>query len=147
MKLTFTNTTVLNKQPARCNIVSCAIIYYGRRQLALVFCVAKPIMITKFATIHKDQSTSNVMLTCAVRYAYPTAEITWNFITKSSRIYHVVEENSTGNYILHKNGSLEVYRHFIYEEDHVNVMCSASNKFGSAQTVFSIWDDEQFSPG
>ena len=104
-------------------------------------------MVIKFVTIRKDESTSNVMLTCAVQYAYPTAEITWNIMTKSSRMYHVVEENSTGNYILHNNGSLEVYRRFIYEEDHVNVMCSASNKFGSAQTLFSIWDNEYFIEG
>ena len=100
-------------------------------------------MVINFTTIHKDQSASNVMLTCAVQYAYPTAEITWNIMTESSMIYHVLEENSTGNYILYNNGSLEVYRYFIYEEDHVVVMCSASNKFGSAQTEFSIVDFSQ----
>ena len=112
---------------------------------ALVLCVAKPMMITESATIRKDQSPNNVMLTCPVQYGYPTAEITWNMMSKLTSMYLVLEENSTGNYILLNNGSLEVYRRFIYEEDHVNVMCLASNKFGSAQTVYSILDDEHFS--
>ena len=109
--------------------------------------VAKPIMVVNFTTIRKDQSTGNVMLTCAVKYSYPTAVITWNVMTESSSVYDVVEENSTGNYVLLNNGSLEVYRRFIYEEDHVIVMCLASNKYGSAKSVFSIWDDEHFSEG
>ena len=110
-------------------------------------CVAKPIMFTNITTIRKDQSTGNVMLTCGVKYSYPTAKITWNIMTESSITYDVIEENSTGNYILLHNGSLEVYRRFIYEEDHVTVKCLASNKYGSAETVFSIWDDEYFSQG
>ena len=104
-------------------------------------------MLINFTTIRKDQSSGNVMLTCGVKYSYPTAEITWNIMTESSMTYDVIEENSTGNYILLNNGSLEVYRQYIYEEDHVTVMCLASNKYGSAETVFSIWDDEHFSQG
>ena len=104
-------------------------------------------MIINFTTIRKDQRMGDIMLTCAVKYSYPTAVLTWNIMTESSSIYEVVEENSTGNYVVLNNGSLEVYRRFIYEEDHVTVMCLASNKYGSAKSVFSIWDDEQFSQG
>ena len=104
-------------------------------------------MLINFTTIRKDQSPDNVMLTCGVKYSYPTAETTWNIMTESSMTYDVIEENSTGNYILLNNGSLEVYRRYIYEEDHVTVTCLASNKYGSAETVFSIWDDEYFSQG
>ena len=100
-------------------------------------------MAINFTTIHKDQSTGNVMLRCAVNYSYPTALLTWNIMTESSSAYDAVEENSTGNYVLLNNGSLEVYRRFIYEEDHVTVKCLASNKYGSARSVFSIWDDAQ----
>ena len=111
--------------------------------------VAKPIMAINFTTIRKDhdQSTNNVMLTCAVQYAYPTAEITWNVMTESSSADHVIEKNSTGNYILLNNGSLEVYHRFIYDEHHVTVTCSAANKYGFAQTVFSIWNNEHFTKG
>ena len=109
--------------------------------------VAKPIMANNFTTIRKKQSTGNVMLTCVVNYSYPTAVLTWNIMTESSSVYDVVEENSTGNYVLLSNGSLEVYRRFIYEEDHVTVKCLATNKYGSAKSVFSIWDDEYFSQG
>ena len=104
-------------------------------------------MVTDFTTIrHKDKS-NNDMLTCAVQYAYPPAEITWSIMTESSSADHVIEKNSTGNYILLNNGSLEVYHRFIYDEHHVTVTCSAANEYGSAQTVFSIWDDEYFSQG
>ena len=109
--------------------------------------VAKPIMVINFTTIHKDQSTGNVILMCAVKYSHPTATLTWNIMTESSSEYNVVEENSTENYVLLNNGSLEVYRQFIYEEDHVTVMCLATNEYGSNQSVFSIWDDEYFSQG
>ena len=100
-------------------------------------------MADTFTLIRKDQSTGNVILTCAVNYSYPTAVLTWNIMTESSSVYDVVEENSTGNYVLHNNGSLEVYRRFIYEEDHVTVVCLATNIYGSAKSVFSIWDDAQ----
>ena len=113
----------------------------------LLLYVAKPIMANNFTIIRKDQSTGNVMLTCAVNYSYPTAVLAWNIMTESSSVYDVVEENSTGNYVLLNNGSLEVYRRFIYEEDHVTVMCLATNKYGSAKSVFSIWDNEHFSKG
>ena len=109
--------------------------------------VAKPIMVINFTTIRKDQSMGNVMLTCAVKYSYPTAKLTWNIMTESSSEYNVVEENSTGNYVLLNNGSLEVYRRFIYEEDRVTVMCLATNEYGSGKSMFSIWDDEYFSQG
>ena len=112
-----------------------------------MLCVAKPIMIFKSDTIRKDRIPSNVMLTCPVQYAYPMAEITWGMMIESSRTYRVLEENSTGNYILLNNRSLEVYRRFIYEEDHVNVMCLASNRFGYAETVFNIWNDMHFFQG
>ena len=112
-----------------------------------VLCIAKPIMVTNFTTMRKDQSADNVMLICAVKYAHPTATITWNIMTEPSNVYHVIEGNSTGNHILHNNGSLEVYRRVIYEKDHVMVMCSATNKYGFGQSVFSIWDDEYFSQG
>ena len=115
----------------------------------LLSCVAKPIMVINFnfTTIRKDQSTGNVMLTCSVKYSYPTAKFTWNIMTESSSVYVAIEKNSSGNYILLNNGSLEIYRRFIYEEDHVTVMCLASNKYGSAKRVFSIWDDKYFSQG
>ena len=87
------------------------------------------------------------MLTCDIQYAYPPATISWNIMTESSNIHGVVEGNSTGNYTLHNNRSLEIYHHFIYEEDHVTVICLVSNKYGSGQSVFSIWDDEYFSQG
>lgn len=108
--------------------------------------VAKPIMVINITTIRKDQSTGNVMLTCAVQYSYPTANITWSIMTESG-VYRVVEDNFTGNYILCSNRSFEVYRRYIYEEDQVTIMCSATNKYGSAQSVFNIWDNEYFSQG
>ena len=108
---------------------------------------AKPIMSYSSKTIIKDRNNINIILTCAVKYSYPTAKLTWNIMTESSSAYNVVEENSTGNYILHNNGSLEVYRRFIYEEDRVTVMCLATNKYGSATTVFHIWDPERFHQG
>ena len=98
-------------------------------------------------TIIKERHNINIMVTCAVKYSYPTAKITWNIMTESSNVYNVVKENSTGNYILHNNGSLEVYHRFIYEEDHVTVMCLATNEHGSATTLFHIWDHERFYQG
>ena len=89
----------------------------------------------------------NIMLTCPVRFAYPIAKVTWSIMTESSSLQHVIEENSTGNYIQHNNGSLEIYRRFIYEEDHVTVLCTAANQYGSAQTVFHVWDPERFHQG
>ena len=89
----------------------------------------------------------NIMLTCPVQYAYPIARVTWNIMTESSSIQRVIENNSTGNYILHNNGSLEIYHRFIYEEDHVTVTCTATNEYGSAQTVFHMWDPERFDQG
>ena len=103
-------------------------------------------MVINITTIRKDQSTGNVMLTCAVQYSYPTANITWSIMTESG-VYRVVEDNFTGNYILCSNRSFEVYRRYIYEEDQVTIMCSATNKYGSAQSVFNIWDNEYFSQG
>ena len=94
-------------------------------------------------SIIKSISNINVMLTCGVKYAYPPANITWNIKTESFAVYHMLEENSTGNYILHNNGSIEIYQHFIYAVDYVMVMCLATNKYGSAQTVFHIWDPER----
>ena len=87
------------------------------------------------------------MLTCAVKYSYPTAVLTWNIMTESSSAYSVVKENSIGNYILHNNGTLEVYHRFVYEEDHVTVRCLATNEYGSATTVFHIWDPKRFYQG
>ena len=113
----------------------------------LTSCVAKPIMATN-STIRKDVKTDNVMLTCDVKYAYPTANITWNITTESSGVYHMVKENSNnGNYVLLSNGSLEIYHRYVYEENHVTAVCSAANKYGSAQTVFSVWDPDYFSQG
>ena len=128
------------------HIIDIAITVYIANYMPVLH-VAKPIMVTNFTTIRKDQSISNVMLTCPVQYAYPPAEITWNIMTESSSADHVIEKNSTGNYILLNNGSLEVYHRFIYDEHHVTVTCTAANKYGSAQTLFSIWDDEYFSQG
>ena len=94
-----------------------------------------------------NRNSLNIMLTCDVQYAYPIPNITWNIMTESSSDYNVIEENSTGNYILHNNGSLEVYHRFIYEEDHVTLKCLAANKFGFAQSVFHVWDREKFYQG
>ena len=113
-----------------------------------VFYVAKPIIVRNVTTIIKDHTdNTNVMLTCGVQYAYPTPNITWNIMTESCSDYNVIEENSTGNYILYNNGSLEVYHHFVYEESHVTVMCSAANKYGYAQSIFYFWEHEWFSRG
>ena len=113
-----------------------------------VFYVAEPIMVTNITTIIKDHTdNANVMLTCHVQYAYPTPNITWNIMTESSSNYNVIEENSTGNYILHNNGSLEVYHRFIYEESHVTVMCLASNEYGYAQSIFNVYEHAWFSRG
>ena len=90
---------------------------------------------------------ANTMLTCSIHYAYPTAKITWNIMTKSSKVYRQVKNNSTGNYILHNNGSFEVYNRYIYEEDYINVTCSAANKYGTVQSVFNLWDHELFFQG
>ena len=110
--------------------------------------IAKPIMLNSSKTIIKESKriNSNVMLTC-VHYAYPTAEITWNITTESSSVYRLVRENSTGNYILHNNGDLEVYHRYIFEEDHVTAVCTAANKYGAAQTVFHLWNHEKFYQG
>ena len=56
---------------------------------------AKPIMFYSSKTIIKDRSHNNIMLTCAVKYSYPTAVLTWNIMTESSSAYSVVKENST----------------------------------------------------
>ena len=98
-------------------------------------------------TIVKDRNNINLMLTCAIKYSYPNAKITWNIMTESSNAYGAVQQNSTGNYILHNNGSLEVYHRYIYEEDHITAMCLAVNKYGNAQTVFHLWDPEKFYQG
>lgn len=86
------------------------------------------------------------MLTCAIKYNYPNAKVTWNIMTEHES-YGTIKENSTGNYILHNNGSLEIYHRFIYEEDHMTAMCTATNKYGSAQTVFHVWDPDRFYQG
>jgi len=110
----------------------------------LALYVAKPMMVTNF-TRKINMRNVNVMLTCEVRHAYPTAEITWNIMV--NELYQVVEKNSIGNYILHNNQSLEVYHRYILEKHHVTFMCLATNKYGSAQSVFDIWEYNQFYKG
>ena len=104
-------------------------------------------MLYNSTTIIKDRNSNNVMLTCDVQYAYPTARVTWNILTESSNIRGVIEDNSTGNYLLHNNGSLEVYHRYIYEEDHVTAVCSAINQYGLGQSTFHIWDPKRFYQG
>ena len=107
---------------------------------------AKPIMLYSTRTENTKLSI-NIMLTCPVQYAYPIAKVTWSIMTESSSLQLVIEKNSTGNYILHNNGSLEIYHRFIYEEDHVTAVCTAANKYGSGQTAFHIWDPDRFKQG
>lgn len=68
-------------------------------------------------------------------------------MTESSKVYQKLERSSTGNYIMHSNGSIEVYYRFILDSDHLIFMCSAANKYGSAENVFHLWDYEVFNQG
>ena len=68
-------------------------------------------------------------------------------MTELSSTYHKLEENSTGKYILHNNGNIEVYYRFILESDHLVFMCSAANVYGSAKNAFHLWNHDFFNQG
>ncbi|XP_065898899.1 uncharacterized protein [Dysidea avara] len=112
----------------------------------IVHVMSKPLISRNTVPILRDynRENSNVMLSCGVYYAHPSPEITWNMMAKSSRVYQKLEQNSTGKYIMHNNGSIEVYYRFILESDHLIFMCAATNKYGSAENVFHLWDHEVF---
>ena len=110
---------------------------------------AKPLTTGNITTIIKenDRENNNVVLSCGVYYAHPI--ITWNIMTESSSVYHSVAESSTGQYTVHKNGSLEVFHHFILESDHLICMCTctADNIYGSVEQTFHLWDHNIFYQG
>ena len=68
-------------------------------------------------------------------------------MTESSNMYQSVAESSTGQYTIHKNGSLEVFHNFILESDHLIFMCSTDNINGSLEQLFHLWDHSVFNQG
>ena len=109
---------------------------------------AKPSPITRnTTTIIKDcnKDNSNVVLTCGIYY--PSAVVKWNIMMDSSTTHHSVEESSTGKYIVHNNGSLEVHHRYVSDNDHLIFMCSADNMNGSIEQVFHVWDHNAFYQG
>ncbi|XP_065900378.1 neural cell adhesion molecule 1-A-like [Dysidea avara] len=111
-----------------------------------VLVTSKPLTTGNITTIIKenDRKNNNVVLSCGVYYAHPI--ITWTIMTESSSVYHSVAESSTGQYTVHKNGSLEVFHHFILESDHLICMCTCTgdNIYGSVEQTFHLWDHNIF---
>ncbi|XP_065898904.1 contactin-5-like isoform X2 [Dysidea avara] len=110
--------------------------------------LSKPSPITRnTTTIIKDcnKDNSNVVLTCGIYY--PSAVVKWNIMMDSSTTHHSVEESSTGKYIVHNNGSLEVHHRYVSDNDHLIFMCSADNMNGSIEQVFHVWDHNAFYQG
>ena len=87
----------------------------------------------------------NIMLTCGVQYAYPTPKIEWSIKTPSSDIQQNSSTNSS--YIMHSNGSIEIYHQFLFEVKHIIASCSATNMHGSNKTVFHLWEHKIFTKG
>ncbi|XP_065898900.1 immunoglobulin superfamily member 10-like [Dysidea avara] len=107
--------------------------------------ISKPSPITRnTTTIIKDckKDNNNVVLTCGIYY--PSAVVKWNIMMDSSTTHHSVEESSTGKYIVHNNGSLEVHHRYVSDNDHLIFMCSADNMNGSIEHVFHVWDHNAF---
>lgn len=87
---------------------------------------------------------NNLMLTCGVQYAYPSPDITWNITTPLSGYYDMYNPNSSLNYKLHSNGSIEIYHQFLFEEGYITVTCSATNIYGNNKNTFYLWDHGRF---
>jgi len=123
------------------------VIYYHNS--ISIFHLAKPLIHRCTAPIFKEHNrdNSNEMLNCGVYYACPSPVITWNMMIESSKVYQKLDRNSTGKYIMHSNGSIEVYYRFILESDHLKFMCLAANKYGSSENVFHLWDQQVFNQG
>ena len=110
--------------------------------------VAKPILTANTTTITNNPSEiKNAVLTCEVSYAYPVPAVTWRFLSETSTDYEEVHKNFSGNYILYRNASLEVYHRFIIDNKHLIFVCTVANKYGSSQRVFHLWNKEIFSKG
>ena len=116
--------------------------------LFFTYFVAQPILTANITTIINDQNEiKNAVLTCEVSYAYPVPTITWRFLSETSTDYEKVNNSFSGNYILYRNASLEVYHRFIIDNNHLIFVCTAANKYGSSQRVFHLWNKEMFSKG
>jgi len=114
-----------------------------------VLIIALPIILMKLKTVVRDQDDNNVILLCDVDYAYPPPNISWSIMTDLSDGFIVLHENTSGSsdYEIHSDGSIELYRRFLYEEEYVVVMCSAFNLYGSASKKFVLWEKTAFEKG
>ena len=110
----------------------------------LYFNTAKPLIATEsIKIIMESQERSNLILTCSVEYAYPPPTIEWSILNSLSNEYTLVQNNST-NYKLYRNGSFELLHRFLFEMGYTIIICSATNDYGSANTLFYLWEHETF---
>ena len=117
--------------------------------LLLIHTVALPIILMELVTEVRDQNDYNAILSCDVDYAYPPPDIIWSIMTDLSEGFIVLHENTTSSsdYELHSDGTIEVYRRFLFEEGYVIVMCSAFNLYGYAIKKFILWERTEFEKG
>ena len=86
---------------------------------------------------------NNLVLTCSVQYAYPLPTIEWYIMTPLSDDYTLIQESTT-NYKLLSNGSVEFLHRLLFEIGYVIVMCSATNVYGYDHSTFYIWEQQIF---
>ena len=91
-------------------------------------------------TIVKDEATAdNILLTCDVQYAYPASSITWSILDSLLNTYVTLQGNST-SFTLNTNGTIEIYHHFLFKRGFVALTCSVTNRYGSIQNKFYLWE-------
>ena len=106
------------------------------------YAAAKPLIPTEFVRIIMKER-NNILLTCGVQYAYPLPTIEWHIMTPLSDEYTLIQESTT-NYKLLSNGSVEFLHRFLFEMGYIKVKCSAHNPHGSGNSNFDLWENEVF---
>lgn len=89
------------------------------------------------------KESNDIVLTCNVQYAYPLPTIEWYIMTSLSDDYTLMQNSST-NYVLYNNGSIELLHRFLFEMGHIKVKCLATNIYGSNNSNFDLWEYEIF---
>ena len=109
---------------------------------------AKPILLMEPGTKIMDQNNDGMVLSCGIKHAYPPPDIIWSMMTVPSEGFIVLHESTNhSDYQLYRNGSIELYHHFLFEMGNITVMCSASNLYGSIKKKFYVWDKAAFEQG
>jgi len=112
--------------------------------VSYVCSVAKPIMNVEHE-LKFGEERRNIVLTCDIKYAYPTPVIKWSITTPLSGQYTM--QNGSSDHKLLGNGSIEIYHRFLSEKKHVIALCLATNMHGSSKKKFHLWEHKIFTKG